>query len=126
MFSSTNLQLVGIGAMILITGFLSFNGGSLGSMTNPGDGDIIARVISNTVLGGTGGSIAILFASKMGLCGPPAWNFSFTVNAALIGMVIRTKLKVLTTSKKLGTKLGSIMEPVNFLNAKQGYGIRKM
>jgi Amt family ammonium transporter len=85
------MQLLGIGAMILITGFLSFNGGSLGSMTNPGDGDIIALVITNTVLGGTGGAITILIASKMGLCGgPPVWNFSLTVNAALIGMVTRT------------------------------------
>ncbi|XP_021933574.1 putative ammonium transporter 1 isoform X1 [Zootermopsis nevadensis] len=82
-----SVPLVGLGTMILITGFLSFNGGSLGSMTNPGDGDIIARVITNTVLGGTGGAITILIASKMGFCGPPVWNFSLTVNAALIGMV---------------------------------------
>jgi Amt family ammonium transporter len=73
--------------MILITGFLSFNGGSLGSMTNPGDGEIIARVITNTVLGGTGGGIATLCATKLGLLGAPVWNFSFTVNATLIGMV---------------------------------------
>jgi Amt family ammonium transporter len=80
--------------MILITGFLSFNGGSLGSMTNPGDGEIISRVITNTVFGGTGGSLIILFASRVGLFGPPAWSFSLTVNAALIGMVIRTSLMV--------------------------------
>jgi Amt family ammonium transporter len=73
--------------MILITGFLSFNGGSLGSMTNPGDGEIIARVITNTVLGGTGGGLVTLCATKLGLLGPPIWNFSFTVNAILIGMV---------------------------------------
>jgi Amt family ammonium transporter len=73
--------------MILIAGFLSFNGGSLGSMTNPGDGEIIARVITNTVLGGTGGGIATLCATKLGLLGPPVWNFSLTVNATLIGMV---------------------------------------
>jgi Amt family ammonium transporter len=85
-----HVQLVGIGAMILIAGFLSFNGGSLGSMTNPGDGAIIARVITNTVLGGTGGGIAMLCATKLGVIGPSFWNFSLTVNAALIGMVTRT------------------------------------
>jgi Amt family ammonium transporter len=88
------VQLVGIGAMILITGFLSFNGGSLGSMTNPRDGEIISRVITNTVFGGTGGSLIILFASKFGFFGPPVWSFSLTVNAALTGMVIRTSLMV--------------------------------
>ncbi|PSN38279.1 putative ammonium transporter 1 [Blattella germanica] len=82
-----SIPLVGIGGMILIAGFLSFNGGSLGTMVNPGDGDIIARVISNTVLGGTGGSIFMLFATKLGLYGEPSWNFSGTLNAALIGMV---------------------------------------
>jgi Amt family ammonium transporter len=76
--------------MILIAGFLSFNGGSLGSMTNPGDGAIIARVISNTVLGGSGGGIAMLCATKLGVLGPSFWNFSLTVNSALIGMVNRT------------------------------------
>ncbi|GFG33933.1 hypothetical protein Cfor_07493 [Coptotermes formosanus] len=82
-----SMPILGIGAMILITGFLSFNGGSLGSMTNPGDGEIISQVITNTVLGGTGGSLIILFASKLGLCGPPVWSFSLTINAALTGMV---------------------------------------
>ena len=88
------VQLVGIGALFLIVGFLSFNSGSLGSMTNPGDGEIISRVIANTVLGGTGGSLIILFASKFGFFGPPVWSFSLTVNAALTGMVIRTSLMV--------------------------------
>ncbi|KAJ4445500.1 hypothetical protein ANN_12180 [Periplaneta americana] len=82
-----SIPLVGIGGMILITGFLAFNGGSLGTMTNPGDGEIIARVISNTVLGGTGGGITILLATKIGLFGPATWNFSMTLNCALIGMV---------------------------------------
>ncbi|KAJ9592288.1 hypothetical protein L9F63_001184, partial [Diploptera punctata] len=82
-----SMPLVGIGGMILIAGFLSFNGGSLGSMTNPGDGDIIARVISNTILGGTGGSIVMLLASKLGLFGPSCWSFTHTLNAALIGMI---------------------------------------
>jgi Amt family ammonium transporter len=88
------VQLVGIGALFLIVGFMSFNGGSQGSMTNPGDGEIISRVITNTVLGGSGGSLVILFASKFGLFGSPVWSFSLTVNAALTGMVIRTMLMV--------------------------------
>ncbi|KAJ4445501.1 hypothetical protein ANN_12181 [Periplaneta americana] len=45
------------------------------------------EVIINTVLGGSGGSIVMLGLCKLGLCGQAAWSFSFTLNAALAGMV---------------------------------------
>ena len=80
-------QLTGIGGMILIAGFLAFNGGSAGSMSKPGDRFIIARAVINTVLGGSGASIVMLGMCKLGLCGKSAWSFSLTLNAALAGMV---------------------------------------
>ena len=80
-------QLTGIGGMILIAGFLAFNGGSAGSMSKPGDRFIIARAVINTVLGGSGASIVMLGICKLGLCGKSAWSFSLTLNAALAGMV---------------------------------------
>ncbi|XP_026676488.1 putative ammonium transporter 1 [Diaphorina citri] len=86
-FFSFGFQLVGVGALLLVVGFLAFNGGSLGHMTARGDGALIASVMSNTVMGGAGGSIGILIASRLGLCGRPCWNFLFTVNAGLMGMV---------------------------------------
>nr|CAD7590152.1 unnamed protein product [Timema genevievae] len=67
--------------------FLAFNGGSLGTMVGAGDSGLIARVICNTVMGGSGGGLIILAACKLGMFGPPAWSFAFTLNAALIGMV---------------------------------------
>jgi Amt family ammonium transporter len=73
--------------MILIAGFLAFNGGSAGSMSKPGDRFIIARAVINTVLGGAGGSIVMLGMCKLGLCGKSAWSFTHTLNAALAGMV---------------------------------------
>lgn len=80
-------QLTGIGGMILIAGFLAFNGGSSGSMSKPGDGLKIARAVINTVLGGSGASIVMLGMCKIGLCGKSAWSFSLTLNAAIAGMV---------------------------------------
>jgi ammonia channel protein AmtB len=80
-------QLTGIGGMILIAGFLAFNGGSAGSMSKPGDRLRIARAVINTVLGGSGASIVMLGMCKLGLCGKSAWSFSLTLNAALAGMV---------------------------------------
>lgn len=82
-----SVPLTGIGGMILIAGFLAFNGGSIGSMSKPGDRFSIARVIINTILGGSGASIAMLIMCKLGLCGKSAWSFTLTLNAALAGMV---------------------------------------
>lgn len=82
-----SLPLVGVGALLLVVGFLAFNGGSLGHMTSPGDGALIASVMSNTVMGGAGGSISILIAGRLGFFGRPCWNFAATVNAGLMGMV---------------------------------------
>nr|CAD7395234.1 unnamed protein product [Timema cristinae] len=86
-FAGHSLPLVGIGGLLLMTGFLAFNGGSLGTMVGAGDSGLIARVICNTVMGGSGGGLLILAACKLGMFGPPAWSFAFTLNAALIGMV---------------------------------------
>ncbi|KAJ9592286.1 hypothetical protein L9F63_001182, partial [Diploptera punctata] len=80
-------RLTGLGGMILVTGFLAFNGGTQATMTNPGDGATVARILINTVLGGSGGSISVMFASKMGLCGKPCWSFIYTLNGAFIGMI---------------------------------------
>ncbi|XP_023714902.1 putative ammonium transporter 1 isoform X3 [Cryptotermes secundus] len=82
-----SVPLTGIGGMLLIVGFLSFNGGSLGTITNPGDGATVARVMINTLLGASGGSMIILASTKTGLFGPSTWNFSLTLNAAITGMV---------------------------------------
>jgi Amt family ammonium transporter len=84
--------------MLLIVGFLSFNGGSLGTITNPGDGATVARVMINTVLGASGGSVTILTATKIGLFGPSTWNFSLTLNAAITGMVILITVRIDTIS----------------------------
>jgi hypothetical protein len=56
-------------------------------MTNPRDSELIARVISNTVMGGSGGSITVMLAGRLGLGGAPSWNFMCTLNGAFIGMV---------------------------------------
>ncbi|XP_021933567.1 putative ammonium transporter 1 [Zootermopsis nevadensis] len=82
-----SVPLTGIGGLILITGFLAFNAGSIGSMSKPGDHIVIARVITNTVLGGSGGSLVMLAMCKLGLGVKSAWSFSHTLNAALAGMV---------------------------------------
>lgn len=73
--------------MILITGFIAFNGGSLGTMTTHGAGIDIANASANTIMAGAGGAFLGLTASKLGLVKPKIWNFCITLNATFAGMV---------------------------------------
>ncbi|XP_065335088.1 putative ammonium transporter 1 [Cloeon dipterum] len=80
--------LVGVGGMILFTGFLAFNGGSLGHISQPGDGEQVAKVLANTALGGAGGALVTMALSRAGLAGRAAnWSFLNSLNGALTGMV---------------------------------------
>ncbi|KAK9496981.1 hypothetical protein O3M35_012781 [Rhynocoris fuscipes] len=82
-----SLPLVGIGALLLISGFLAFNGGSLGHISQPGDSEIVARSMLSTIVGGSGGAVVSLILGRLGLYGPSPWPFSMTLNATLAGMV---------------------------------------
>lgn len=75
------------GTLLLISGFLSFNGASLGHITKPGDGIIVANSVVNTIFGGSGAAVVILIMAKAGLVGESRWPFAMTINAVLNGMV---------------------------------------
>ncbi|XP_064601316.1 putative ammonium transporter 1 [Liolophura sinensis] len=76
-----------LGGFILLFGFLAFNGGSLGSISNPGDGAIIASVVVNTIVAGTGGAFITLLLNKTGWFGDRKWSLLVTLNGCLTGMV---------------------------------------
>jgi len=72
--------------LLLISGFLSFNGASLGHITKPGDGIIVANSVTNTIFGGSGAAVVMLIMAKAGLVGESRWPFAMTINAVLNGM----------------------------------------
>ncbi|KAJ8881153.1 hypothetical protein PR048_017626 [Dryococelus australis] len=80
------LHLVGTGGLLLFSGFLAFNGASLGTMLNHGDGAVISTVIANTVMAASGAGLFTLAVCRLGLFSSPAWSFTLTLNAALTGM----------------------------------------
>lgn len=80
-----SVPLAGLGGFILIFGFLAFNGGSQGSISNAGDGDTVGLAIVNTILGASTGGITVLFINKLLFRQP--WSFLMTLNGALAGMV---------------------------------------
>ncbi|XP_024080506.1 putative ammonium transporter 1 isoform X2 [Cimex lectularius] len=82
-----SLPMVGTGALLLISGFLAFNGGSLGHVTQPGDSMIIARSMLSTIIGGSGAATVALIFGRCHLINESDWPFSFVLNATLAGMV---------------------------------------
>ena len=80
-----SVPLAGLGGFILIFGFLAFNGGSQGSISQAGDGDTVGLAIVNTILGASTGGMTVLFINKFLYRQP--WSFLMTLNGALAGMV---------------------------------------
>ena len=79
-----SVPLAGLGGFILIFGFLAFNGGSQGSISQAGDGDTVGLAIVNTILGASTGGLTVLFINKFLFHQP--WSFLMTLNGALTGM----------------------------------------
>ncbi|XP_023345641.1 putative ammonium transporter 1 [Eurytemora carolleeae] len=63
--SGHSIPLVALGALILIFGFMAFNGGSKGSITNPGDGVVVARAVLTTLIACCIGGGVVLFIYKL-------------------------------------------------------------
>jgi len=80
-----SIPLIGLGGFILLFGFLAFNGGSQGSISQPGDGDVVALAIVNTILGASTGGLMVLFINKFMF--KQIWSFTLTLNGSLAGMV---------------------------------------
>ena len=55
------------------------------SISNPGDADVVGLAIVNTIIGGCGGGLTVLFFNKF--CLGKAWSYLLTLNGALTGMV---------------------------------------
>lgn len=83
-----SLPLAALGGFILLFGFLAFNGGSQGSISEKGDAEAVATAIINTVISGSSAAIIVLIFRRFSFCSKNGtWSFSLTLNAALTGMV---------------------------------------
>ena len=80
-----SLQLAALGGFILIFGFVAFNGGALGTISNPGDGAKIGLILTNTVVAGSFGAISCMAIEK--LFRTRYWSLLMSINGALTGMV---------------------------------------
>lgn len=73
-----------LGAFILFTTFLAFNGGSNLTITGPEDGYIVANVIKNTILSGAFSCVTCVIIFRFM---EKRWSLIEPINAALSGMV---------------------------------------
>ena len=78
-----SLPLAALGGFILLFGFLAFNGGSQSAIAGAEDAAAVTTSVLNTIFGGVGGGLLVLFAYKFGLGGK--WSYMFCLNGTLAG-----------------------------------------
>ncbi|XP_046454360.1 putative ammonium transporter 1 [Daphnia pulex] len=81
-----SLPFVGLGALLLIFGFLGFNAASQLSLSKPGDGIIITYATLNTLLGASGGALTALFLNRFLPFWGNYWSYLTMVNGSVAGM----------------------------------------
>ncbi|CAJ0953808.1 unnamed protein product, partial [Mesorhabditis belari] len=73
-----------LGGFILMFGFLAFNGGSMADIVQPGEGNIVALAMVNTILCGAFAALTYLLWHYFT---HGKWTLLLTINACLAGMV---------------------------------------
>ncbi|OWA50349.1 putative ammonium transporter 1 [Hypsibius exemplaris] len=79
-----NLPFTALGALILFFGFFAFNGGSQKSISQPGDGVIVAKAVVNTMIAASFGGGSLTFIVR---CTEKRWSLLQGLNGALASMV---------------------------------------
>ncbi|KHJ96316.1 ammonium transporter, partial [Oesophagostomum dentatum] len=73
-----------LGGFILMFGFLAFNGGSMADIVKPGEGNIVALAMVNTIMCGAFAALTFLIIHFLTM---GKWTLLLTINACLAGMV---------------------------------------
>lgn len=81
-----SLPFVGLGALLLIFGFLGFNAASQLSLSKPGDGIVITYATLNTLLGASGGALTALFLNRFLPFWGNYWSYLTMMNGSVAGM----------------------------------------
>jgi ammonia channel protein AmtB len=82
-----------LGAMLLFTNFLAFNAASVLHISQPGDVELVSKIIIISLLCACGCAIGCLTLSKLGAFNPTPfkghgyWGFMHTCNCGLMGLV---------------------------------------
>ena len=75
-----------MGGFILFFGFFAFNGGAHHSISNPGDGEYVAKSVVNTMLSGGMGALSAIAVRRL-FYRKKHWSLIIAINGGLTGMV---------------------------------------
>ena len=82
------LQQMILGAFIFLFGMIAFNAGSQGSISQPGDGLIIAKVTINTLICAmTSAATGLIYYRFIVNKSTKSWNYTSGINGSIVGMV---------------------------------------
>ena len=77
-----------LGAFIFLFGMIAFNAGSQGSISQPGDGFVIAKVAINTLICAmTSAATALIYQRFIVDRLKKNWNYTSGINGSFVGMV---------------------------------------
>jgi len=93
-----SVPMAAMGGFILLFGFLAFNGGSIGSVTNEGNIDVVSRSVVNTILGGCAGGLTVLFFFRF-VYTNRKWSYLLTLNGTLSGKPEKGRLTCCSCSR---------------------------
>lgn len=79
-----SVPLASLGGFILMLGFLAFNGGSAVEISQPGNGQQVAKSMVNTLMCGAVAALCTLVVHKLR---HDKWTVLLTINACLTGMI---------------------------------------
>eukprot|EP00095_Tigriopus_kingsejongensis_P012176 maker-scaffold2514_size14919-snap-gene-0.4 protein:Tk12176 transcript:maker-scaffold2514_size14919-snap-gene-0.4-mRNA-1 annotation:"predicted protein" len=83
--SGHSIPLITLGGFILVMGFMAFNAGSQGSISQKGDGEAVGHAVMSTLVScGTGGAMVLLLYKFFG---GGTWSLAKIINGCLSGMV---------------------------------------
>lgn len=88
------VQFVGLGALLLMFGFVGFNASSRMSISREGDGPAISYAALNTLVGASAGGLSALVIHRFLPFWGNYWSYITMVNGAVAGMVYTTRFLV--------------------------------
>ncbi|XP_069178962.1 putative ammonium transporter 1 [Procambarus clarkii] len=115
-----NFQLAAQGFLILLFGFLAFNGGFQASISHEVDAVAIAKVVFNTAISASSGGIAVLLMNHSRR--ESLWSFLMALNGSLAGMCTCI-LGFLSLSVKLINISSTVYDPLDAVAVHMGGGL---
>ena len=91
-----------LGTFIFLFGMIAFNAGSQGSISQPGDGFVIAKVSINTLICAmTSAATALIYQRFIVDRLKKNWNYTSGINGSFVGMVYITICSFVSFKKSL-------------------------